>query len=91
MCTAVKPDFDGLVDLMFPFAYHAVSGYVQSDPGDWQVLVASEARIGGVPPDVPRDTLLNVEPISLAAGQAVTVVLLDKTGGGIDTVLTRNR
>ena len=68
-----------------------MSGYVQSDPGDWQVLVASEARIGGVPPDVPRDTLLNVEPISLAAGQAVTVVLLDKTGGGIDTVLTRSR
>ena len=86
-----QPDFDGLVDLMFPFDYHAVSGYVQSDPGEWQVLVATEARIAGVPPDVPQDTLLIVEPISLAAGQAVTVVLLDKTGGGIDTVLTRNR
>ena len=86
-----QPDFDGLVDLMFPFAYRAVSGYVQSDPGDWQVLVATEARIGGVPPDAPQDTLLIVEPISLAAGQAVTVVLLDKAGGGIDAVLMRNR
>ena len=86
-----QPDFDGLVDLMFPFAYRAVSGYVQSDPGDWQVLVATEARIGGIPPDVPQDTLLIVEPISLAAGQAVTVVLLDKTGGGIDAVLMPNR
>jgi hypothetical protein len=36
-----QPDFDGLVDLMFPFDYRAVSGYVQSDPGDWQVLVAT--------------------------------------------------
>src|SRR6266496_609547 len=82
-----QPDFDGLVDLMFPFAYRAVSGYVQSDPGEWQVLVASEARVGGVPPDVPQDTLLIVEPVSLAAGQAVTVVLLDKAGGGIEAVL----
>ena len=86
-----QPDFVGLVDLMFPFAYRAVSGYVQSDPGVWQVLVASEARIGGVPPDVPQDTLLIVEPISLTAGQAVTVVLLDKAGGGIDAVVMRDR
>jgi uncharacterized protein DUF4397 len=86
-----QPDFDGLVDLMFPFAYRAISGYVQSDPGAWQVLVATEARIGGVPPDVPQDTLLIVEPISLAAGQAVTVVLLDKAGGGIDAVVKRDR
>jgi hypothetical protein len=86
-----QPDFDGLVDLMFPFAYRAVSGYVQSDPGDWQVLVASEARVNGVPPDVPQDTLLIVEPISLAAGEAITVVLLDKAGGGIDAVLMQDR
>jgi hypothetical protein len=86
-----QPDFDGLVDLMFPFAYRALSGYVQSDPGDWQVLVASEARVNGVPPDVPQDTLLIVQPVSLAAGQAATVVLVDKAGGGIDAVLLRDR
>lgn len=86
-----QPDFDGLVDLVFPFPYRAVSGYVQSDPGDWQVLVASEARVGGAPPDVPQDTLLVVEPVSLVAGQAVTVVLLDKVGGGIDAVVVRDR
>jgi len=86
-----QPDFDGLVDLMFPFAYRALSGYVQSDPGDWQVLVASEARVNGVPPDVPQDTLLIVQAVSLAAGQAATVVLVDKAGGGIDAVLIRDR
>lgn len=86
-----QPDFDGLVDLMFPFAYRALSGYVQSDPGNWQVLVATEARVNGVPPDVPQDTLLIVEPIALTAGQAATVVLLDKAGGGVDAVLMQDR
>jgi hypothetical protein len=86
-----QPDFDRLIDLAFPFAYRLLSGYVQSDPGEWQVLVATEARVGGVPPDVPQDTLLVVDPISLAAGQAVTVVLLDKSGGGIDAVVVRDR
>ena len=86
-----QPDFDRLIDLAFPFAYRLLSGYVQSDPGEWQVLVATEARVGGVPPDVPQDTLLVVDPISLAAGQVVTVVLLDKAGGGIDAVVVRDR
>jgi hypothetical protein len=86
-----QPDFDRLVDLMFPFAYRAVSGYVQSDPGNWQVLVATEARVNGVPPDVPQDTLLIVDPIALAAGEAVTVVLLDKAGGGVDAIVLPDR
>jgi len=68
-----------------------LSGYVQSDPGDWQVLVASESRVNGVPPDVPQDTLLVVQPVPLAGGEAATVVLLDKAGGGIDAVLIRDR
>jgi hypothetical protein len=86
-----QPDFDGIVTLVFPFAYRTLSGYVQSDPGDWQVLVATEARVDGHPPEVPQDTLLTVEPISLAAGQAVTVVIVDKTGGGVDGVVVRDR
>jgi len=53
--------------------------------------VASEARVNGVPPDVPQDTLLIVQAVSLAAGQAATVVLVDKAGGGIDAVLIRDR
>jgi hypothetical protein len=82
-----QPDFDGLVDLKFPFAYRSASGYVQSDPGDWEVLVATEAREDGHPLDVPQDTLLQVKPIPLSAGEAVTVVLVDKAGGGIEAVL----
>jgi len=86
-----QPDFDGLVDLVFPFAYRTLSGYVQSDPGDWQVLIAPETRVNGVPPDEPTDTLLIVEPITLAAGQAGTVVIVDKAGGGVEAVVVRER
>jgi hypothetical protein len=86
-----QPDFDGLVDLVFPFTYRTLSGYVQSDPGDWQVLIAPEARVDGVPPEEPTDTLLIVDPITLAAGQAGTVVIVDKAGGGVEAVVVSER
>jgi Domain of unknown function (DUF4397) len=86
-----QPDFEGLVDLVFPFTYRTLSGYVQSDPGDWQVLIAPETRVAGVPPDEPKDTLLIVDPITLAAGQAATVVIVDKAGGGADAVVVSER
>ena len=86
-----QPDFDGLLDLVFPFAYRTLSGYVQSDPGDWQVLIATEFRVNGIPPETPSDTLLIVDPIPLAAGQASTVVIRDKTGGGVEAVVVRER
>jgi uncharacterized protein DUF4397 len=86
-----QPDFDGLVDLVFPFAYRTLSGYVQSDPGDWQVLIAPETRVDGVPPDEPTDTLLIVDPITLTAGQASTIVIVDDVGGGVRAVVVAER
>src|SRR4051812_804529 len=83
------PGFDGIIDLAFPFDYRTVSGYVQSDPGDWQVLVATEARVGGVPPAEPQDTLLIVDPVTLAADQSATVVLTDDPSGGIAAVVVQ--
>jgi hypothetical protein len=50
--------------------------------------VATGCRPESSMPDV-KDA--RAEPISLAAGQAVTVVLLDKVGGGIDAVVVRDR
>jgi hypothetical protein len=84
-----QPDFDGIIDLAFPFDYRFVSGYIQSDPGDWQVLVATEARVGGVPPAEPQDTLLIVDPVTLAADQAAMVVLTDDPAGGMAAVVVR--
>jgi hypothetical protein len=86
-----QPDFDGLVSVAFPFPYRFASPYLQSDPGNWQVLVATESNPGGPPPDPPLDTLLIVEPIPLAAGEVVTVTLLDRPGGGMDAVLVQDR
>jgi len=86
-----QPDFDGIVTLVFPFAYRLLSSYVESDPGDWQVLVATEARVNGIPPDAPLDTLLVVDPVSLAANEASTVVIIDKPGGGLDAVVVKDR
>lgn len=86
-----QPDFDGILTLVFPFTYQLLSNYVESDPGDWQVLIATEARVNGAPPDAPQDTLLIVDPISLAADQASTVVIIDNPGGGLDAVIVRDR
>jgi hypothetical protein len=47
--------------------------------------------VGGVPPDAPQDTLLIVDPVTLAAGQAVTVVLVDDPEGGIGAVVVPER
>jgi len=55
------------------------------------VLVATEARVNGVPPDAPLDTLLVVDPVSLAADEASTVVIIDKPGGGLDAVVVKDR
>lgn len=86
-----QPDFEGFLDLAFPFEYRFASGYVQSTPGDWHVLVATESRVGGVPPSEPQDTLLLVGPVTLTADQAATVVLVDDPGGGIGAVIVRER
>jgi hypothetical protein len=55
------------------------------------VLIATEARVNGVPPDVPQDTLLIVDPVSLAADHAGTVVIIDNPGGGLAAVIVRDR
>jgi len=86
-----QPDFDGILTLVFPFTYQLLSNYVESDPGDWQVLIATEARVNGIPPDEPQDTLLIMDPVSLAADQASTVVVIDNPGGGLDAVIVRDR
>jgi len=55
------------------------------------VLIATEARVNGIPPDEPHDTLLIMDPVSLAADQASTVVVIDNPGGGLDAVIVRDR
>jgi len=57
-----QPDFASPSRVQFPFAYRAVSPYLQSTPGDWRVMVSSEDNTSG---SVPLSyTLANTAVIS---------------------------
>jgi len=76
-----QPDWQQFVTIQFPFRYGEASPYVQSDPGEWRILVSSETRQGGIP--VLVDTLLLSDPIAVPAGESRTVIVLDREGGGL--------
>jgi len=80
-----QPDWQDFITIMFPFRYLEATPYVQSDPGDWRILVSSEVRQGGVP--VLTDTLLLTDPIGIGAGESRTVIVLDRDGGGLQAVV----
>jgi hypothetical protein len=63
-----QPDFMTMIRVQFPFDYLDVSPYLQSDPGDWQILVTPA---GGT------DTLYLSPPIPVADGKLVTVTVVD--------------
>ena len=77
-----QPSFQTYSAIMFPFPYQAESGYIQSDPGDWRILVSTETRDGnGIP--VLADTLLETAPITIPAGESRTVIVMNQPGGGL--------
>jgi hypothetical protein len=80
-----QPNFPTYVTVLFPFPYQTVTPYVQSDPGDWQVLVSTEAYSGGVP--VVTDTLALSDPITIPSGESRTVILMDNGLGGVRIVV----
>jgi len=75
-----QPDYQTPIRVMFPFAYGAASPYLQSDPGDWRVLVSSPV-IGANDP-MP-DTLTMTPAITIPAGSSRTVVVVDGAAGGL--------
>jgi len=75
-----QPDFASPTRVQFPFAYRAVSPYLQSTPGDWRVMVSSEDNTSASVP-MP-DTLANSGLISVATGTSATVVVVDGPNNG---------
>ena len=73
-----QPDYGTLIRVMFPFNYRDASPYLQSDPGNWTVVVT---------PKDQTTQLYSTGSINVPAGQARTVVLLDASGGGITSVI----
>lgn len=83
-----QPDYDTLIRVMFPFAYRAASGYLQSTVGTWTIVV-SHATTDSIP-HAPPDTLLATGDIPIAADEAWTVVLLDGDSTGMQYRLVRD-
>lgn len=74
-----QPDFQTLIRVMFPFAYQASSPYLESDPGNWSIVVTPEGQ---------NDTLYSSGPINVGVGKLVTVVIIDSSAaGGINAVI----
>ena len=81
-----QPDFGQYITFQFPIRPREATPYMESDPGDWRVLVSTETRdSGGIP--VLADTLLETAPIPVPAGQTRTVLILDREGGGVTAVV----
>jgi hypothetical protein len=80
-----QPDWGTFITIQFPFPYRTATPYVESDPGDWQVLVTTEAYAGGVP--VMSDTLALSDVIPVPAGESRTVILMDDGAGGVKLVV----
>jgi hypothetical protein len=78
-----QPDFGTPIRLMFPFNYRDVSPYVESTPGAWRVLVSTaiSAPTGPMP-----DTLAMTGTLTVGDGEARTVVVVDRPGGGIEAI-----
>jgi len=75
----MQPDFPDLVSVMFPFAYGAVSPYLQSDPGSWEIVVTPENQ---------PDTLHHSGSFIVGDGKRVTVIVMDQSAaGGITSVV----
>jgi hypothetical protein len=79
-----QPDYGTPIRLMFPFNYQEISPYVQSTPGNWQVLVSTAIS---TPTGPMPDTLGMTSPILVPDGESRTVLVVDDPGGGVDLLV----
>ena len=78
-----QPDYGTPVRIMFPFRYGEVSPFVESTPGEWRVLVSTAIAAPNGP--MP-DTLAMTGGIMAGDGEARTVVVVDRAGGGVNII-----
>ena len=78
-----QPDFGTPIRLMFPFNYRDVSPYVESTPGAWRVLVSTAIS---TPTGPMPDTLAMTGSLTVGDGEARTVVVVDRPGGGVQAI-----
>lgn len=80
-----QPDHGTFITIQFPLPYQTTTPYVESDPGDWRVLVSTETYNNDLP--VATDTLALSNAIAIPAGESRTVILLDDGSGGVELVV----
>ena len=78
-----QPDYATPIRIMFPFNYGEVSPFVESTPGEWRVLVSTAIAAPTAP--MP-DTLALTGSILVGDGEARTVVVVDRAGGGVNVI-----
>lgn len=79
-----QPDYATPIRIMFPFRYGEISPFVESTPGTWRVLVSTAitAPIAPMP-----DTLAMTGGITAGDGEARTVIVVDRAGGGVEAIV----
>ncbi len=75
--TRLQPDYPDPVNVMFPFAYGAVSPYIPSTPGDWFVYAE----------DTVAHVTLTVGPIAIPEQEQRTVVLIRGDSTGLQAII----
>lgn len=80
-----QPDFPVFTTIQFPFPYKTASPYLQSNPGTWRILIATEAYDNGQP--IVTDTLALSDSIDIPDGESRTVIITDDGTGGVKLVV----
>ena len=68
-----QPDFPDQIRVMFPFNYRDISPYLQSDPGEWSILVT---------PAGLTDTLYLSLAFAVGDGRLATAMVMDSSAAG---------
>ena len=66
-----QPDGSGLILTRQPLNFRAITGYFESTPGKWTIVIAHSGVM---------DTLLVTDSIAVGDGQARTVAIIDSAG-----------
>ncbi|HEY4100406.1 MAG TPA: DUF4397 domain-containing protein [Gemmatimonadales bacterium] len=82
-----QPDFGTPIRVEFPFLYGTISPYLQSTPGNWNVLVSDTVATNAGPNPGMPDTLGASDAFSVPEGALRTVLVVDKPGGGVKFVV----
>jgi hypothetical protein len=75
---------------MAPFPYGAMSNFLQSSAGTWQVILTPPRTRALVEPD-PRSIARAILALTLPPDRSATVVILDGLEGSVQFLVLRER